>query len=82
MKKYRLTEETKVCGAVLHRIQALQNFGNIVKDDLGGWIESERNLAQTGDCWVYNDAMVSGDAWVSDNAMVSGDAKVFGAMLG
>ena len=42
MKKYELTSETKVINGVkLHRIKALESFGNIYEGDLGGWIESE-----------------------------------------
>lgn len=35
---------------------------------MGGYIEKEENLSQTGDAWVFDNAWVSGDAWVSDNA--------------
>ena len=34
-------------------------------------MESERNLAQTGDAWVYGDARVSGNAQVYGYARVS-----------
>ena len=91
MKKYRLTEETtKVGNRTLYRIQALRDFGNVTKGDIGGYIESEKNLSQDGNAWVYVDAWVSGnarvygnawvygDAWVSGNAQVSGDAQVYG----
>ena len=79
MKKYELISETKVInGAELHRIKALKSFGNIDKGDLGGWIESEKNLSQDGNAWVYNNAMVYGNATVKEGAMVCGDAKVSG----
>ena len=79
MKKYEITSETKVInGVVLHRIKALDSFGNIKKGDLGGWIESEKNLSQSGDAWVYENATVRGDATVCGNATVSGDATVYG----
>ena len=59
MKKYELTSETKVINGVeLHRIKALKSFGNIKEGDLGGWIESEKNLSQDGNAWVGEDAMV------------------------
>ena len=83
MKKYELTSETKVInGVVLHRIKALNSFGNIYEGDLGGWIESEKNLSQDGDAWVFDNATVRGnatirgDAWVFDNAEVSDNAIV------
>jgi hypothetical protein len=79
--KYEFTGETKTApnGATLHRIRALVAFGSIAAGTLGGWIESEANLAQvSGNAWVYGDAQVSGDAWVSGNARVYGDAQVYG----
>ena len=49
MKKYELTNETKKVGSVtLHRIRALKDFGNVVKGELGGWLESEANLDHKG----------------------------------
>ena len=79
MKKYELTSETKVINGVeLHRIKALNSFGNIKEGDLGGWIESEKNLSQDGNAWVYGNARISGNAWVYDNATVGGNAKVGG----
>ena len=79
MKKYELTSETKVfLGKTLYRIKALVQFGNVNAGDLGGWIEKEENLSQSGNAWVYGDARVSGNAEVSGNARVSGDARVYG----
>ena len=79
MKKYELTSETKVInGVVLHRIKALNSFGNIKKGELGGWIESEKNLSQYGDAWVDDNAMVFGYATVRGDATVCGNAKVSG----
>ena len=66
------------------RIRALRSFGDVKKDDIGGFIESETNLSHNGDCWVFDDAKVYGNAMVFDNAKVygnaklSGDAEVFG----
>ena len=79
VKKYELTSETKVfLGKTLYRIKALVQFGNVNAGDLGGWIEKEENLSQSGNAWVYGDARVSGNAWVYGNAEVSGDARVYG----
>ena len=69
MKKYELTSEKKVINGVeLHQIKALKSFGNIKEGDLGGWIESEKNLSQYGGAWVGGNAMVYGDATVGGNA--------------
>ena len=77
MKKYKLTDETKIVnGTTLRRIEALRDFGDVKSGDIGGWIESEDNLSHDGNCWVYNDAQVSGDACVYGNAEVSSYARV------
>ena len=82
--KYELTTETKVVlGRTLHRIRALVAFGNVDAGELGGWVETEGNLAQSGNAWVYDDAEVYGNARVSgcakvfENAKVSGCARVY-----
>ena len=67
MNKYELTDETKVVyGVTLHRIRALTAVGVLAAaGQLGGWVESEKNLEQSGDAWVSGNARVSGDARVS-----------------
>ena len=76
-KKYKLTNETKEwCGYTLHRIRALKDFGDVKAGELGGWIESERNLSQNGDCWIYDNAIVCEYARVFGDAKVCGDARV------
>ena len=77
MKKYRLTEETtKVGNRPLYRIQALRDFGNVKEGDIGGYIESEKNLSQDGNAWVSGDARVYGNACVYGNARVYGNADI------
>ena len=83
--KYKLTKNKKTIGDVtLYQIEALKDFSDIKKGDLGGWIEKESNLSHRGDCWVSgsamvcNNAQVSSNAMVSGNAIVSGDARVYG----
>lgn len=79
MKKYELTDETiEVYGTALHRIKALKDFGNVKKGEPGGYVESEHNLSQEGNCWVCGDAKVCGDAEVCGNAKVYGNAEVCG----
>jgi len=73
--KYELTEETKeICGHTLHRIVCVTAFESVSVGDIGGWIESENNLSQDGDAWVYGNAEVYGDAKVCGNAKVYDDA--------
>lgn len=70
-KKYSMTQETiKFNGINVYRIIALKDFGNIKKGDLGGYIQSENNLSQYGNCWVYDNAKVLKDAKVTDNAII------------
>jgi carbonic anhydrase/acetyltransferase-like protein (isoleucine patch superfamily) len=78
--KYEFTGESKVeAGVTLKRIRALISFGDVLKGDVGGWIEAESNLSQVyGNAWVSGDAKVSGNAWVHDDAQVSGYAQVSG----
>ena len=77
MKKYKLTDDTKlVFGRTLHRIVALRDFGNVKKGDKGGWIEKEDNLSHEGSCWVYDNAQVFDNAQVSDNSYVGGNAQI------
>ena len=48
-KKYILTDEIRAFyGKILHRIQAVRDFGNVKTGDLGGWIEKEENLSHGG----------------------------------
>lgn len=74
-KKYELTDETTKSwdGRTLRRIRALVAIASIGVSvgDLGGFIETEGNLDQSGNAWVYGDARVSGDAWVFGDARVS-----------
>lgn len=50
--------------------------------DLGGWVEKEANLEQSGNAWVageakvYGDAKVTSNSYVGDEAVVSGKASV------
>ena len=63
MEKYRFTDEKIIVGCrTLYRIQALRDFGNVKEGDIGGYIESEKNLSQDGNAWVSGDARVYGDA--------------------
>ena len=79
MKKYELTTDTKVVfGRKLFRIKALMSFGNVKEGDIGGYIESEDNLNNDGNAWVYGDAEVYGNARVYGNAWVYGNARVYG----
>ena len=63
--KYTLTDEAKeFCGKKLHRVVCLKAFASVAVGETGGWVESENNLSQDGNAWVYGNAQVSGDARV------------------
>jgi len=60
-KKYTLVKtDFKIrSGVKLFRLKAKINIGTIVKKgDLGGYIESEKNLSYSGDAWVAGNAEV------------------------
>lgn len=59
-KKYEFTSETKMYfGRTLRQIRAIKDFSNVKAGEIGGWIEKESNLSQTGDAWVYGNANIS-----------------------
>ena len=77
-KKYKLTKENiSYFSRTLYRIEALKDFGNVKKGDKGGYVESEYNLSQEGDCWIFDNAKVYGYAEVYNNALVFGNAEVW-----
>ena len=79
-KKYELINESiTVDGHVLYRILALRIFGGVQAGNLGGYVESEKNLSHEDICWIFGDACVYEDANVSGDASVSGNAQVYGS---
>ena len=87
-KKYILTDDVIDFNShTLHRIKAVRDFDCVKAGDLGGFIESEKNLDHDGAAWVTGDARIFGDAvvssaaWVTGDAVVSGDARVSGVAV-
>ena len=84
--KYKIRKDLskEYNGVVLFRIEVLKDFSNIKKGEIGGYVEKKENLSQSGNSWVYGNALVSDDARVYGNsrvygnALVSGDARVSG----
>ena len=72
MAAYTLLKDQKLefNNTVLYRVQ----YEN---GKLGGWIESEDNLDQDGNCQVLEDGKVYGNAKVQGNAWVFGEAQVY-----
>ena len=78
-KKYKLTDEYITIGdKKLYCIEALKDFANVEKGDKGGFVESEDNLSQYGNCWIYDDAKVYENATTYGNALVRGNAEIYG----
>ncbi len=81
MQKYKLTQESiQLAGRTLYRIRALKDFRDVKAGDLGGWVEKESNpnLSQDGDCWIYENAKAFQDAFMEGNASMSGSARMSG----
>ena len=83
-KKYEIVKSDSIVfyGRTLYRIRALRDFitvngGIVLKNELGGYVESESNLSQEGTCWIFDNAKVFDDAKVLDDAFVCNTAEVF-----
>lgn len=73
-KKYELIPSDK---EGLYRIKALRDFNDVKKGDIGGYVEGEKTLSQLGDCWIYDNAIVSDNAQVCNNARVYDNAQIY-----
>ena len=84
-KKYEFVDGdtiTTPSGKTLRRIRALVAIGlSVAAGDLGGYIESEKNLSTSGNAWVSGNALVYGDAEVSGNAWVKKRSDIFWASI-
>lgn len=55
---------------VLYPVRAVRDFNGVHAGDIGGYVESEDNLSQDGNCWIYGKSKVYG------TSVVTGDATV------
>ena len=71
-KKFELTDKFVInaFGIELFQIKCTKSFKYANEGDLGGYVEKEDNLSQSGDAWVSGYAQVYGDAQVYGNARV------------
>ena len=77
-KKYELTDITmEFEGRTLYRIRALEDFYDVEKGDLGGWLQSEDNLSQEGYCWIYDNAKCVDNARMYDNSRIYNNAVMY-----
>lgn len=64
------------------RVVAVRDFGSVRAGDVGGFLEYDGMLSHKGNCWIYDDALVTGgarvvgDAQIRDNAIVHDGAIV------
>ena len=89
--KYELIKESKIMfeGRDIYRIRALKDFNNVKAGDIGGWVCSEDNLSQEGDCWIYdkakcldkakmyNEAKMYDNAVMLNNSIMYDNSKMF-----
>ena len=79
-KKYEILTDDFIMlgksGIKLYRIRAIKDFGNVKTGNIGGFIQCEKNLAQDGLAWVYDNAKVFGNAQVFGNAVVYDNARI------
>ena len=77
--KYKILENKRINhnGRTLYRIQALKSFSNVKAGDLGGFIESNMNLSQSDNCWIYDNAKVYDRATIQQDAQIRDSAEVF-----
>ena len=74
-RHYELTDETiEFDGHTLHRIRCTEDFRNITKGTLGGFVEGYENLCD--EAWVDGEAKVYAGAVVKDRASVHRSACV------
>ena len=59
--KFSLTKNKKVeFGVTLYQIKAEKDFCDVLKGDLGGWVEKKENLSDDGNAEVSGNARVYG----------------------
>lgn len=96
LKKYEIVKGNfkEIYGIKVYRIRALKGIENrhqnIKAGDFGGYVQSERNLSQNNNCWIFDDAIVFDNAnviqnanicdhaQISDNAIIMGYATIMG----
>ena len=72
-QKYEITDIVHPQYPWLHRIRALRDVREDVHaGDIGGFVQSEGNHSQEGQCWVANNAVAA------EGASISGDAIIWG----
>ena len=77
-RKYELTNISMEFGIkTLYKIRALKNFSDVKKGDLGGWVSSENNLSQEGNCWIYDEAKCMDNARMYDDSCMYNYSEMY-----
>ena len=78
--KYEILKDNSITidGHTLYRIRLLTRLSSLPAGTLGGFVESEGNLSQVGDCWIADEAAVYGHSVVMENGWVGGSSRVYG----
>lgn len=79
-KKYIILENETLehNGRTLYRIQAIKDFAKVKAGDKGGWVESEDNLSQKGNCWLYKETKAYDESYIYGDVIVESDAEIYG----
>ena len=77
-RKYELTNiSMEFGGRTLYRIRALKDFSDVKRGELGGWVSSENNLSQEGNCWIYDEAKCMDNARMYDDSCMYGYSEMY-----
>lgn len=78
--KYEILKDNSITidGHTLYRIRLLTRLSSLPTGTLGGFVESEDNLSQEGDCWIADEAAVYGHSVVMGRGWVAGSSRVHG----
>lgn len=81
--KYRILENEHFQGKdrTLYRIQAVRSFKGVREGDMGGFLESERNLSHDGNAWVGGNAKAYGETCVFENGRLLDTAHAINAWI-
>jgi hypothetical protein len=73
--KYKLDKNNTITfrGRTLFAVVALIAFNDVSVGDVGGYIEKETNLSQSGNAWVYSGARVMGDTIIRGGVFRGGE---------
>lgn len=81
-RKYEITDIAHPQYPWLHRIRALQDVREDVhQGDLGGFVESERNLSQEGSCWIYDNALAGENSRVIEQSTLHWACRALGSSI-